>query len=82
MPSARTPARLVHVRNDLMETTLTVLLGLTLLAVVGVLATGLVGFIAGGAFNRKYANKLMRLRVIMQAIAVALLLILFLLKTA
>jgi hypothetical protein len=46
-----------------------------------VLATGLVAFIAGGEFNRKYANKLMRLRVATQAVAVLLLLILLLLRT-
>lgn len=63
-----------------METVLQVLLGLTLVAVFGVLATGIVGFIAGGEFNRKYANKLMRLRVATQAVAVALLLALLLLK--
>ncbi len=37
-----------------------------------VLATGLVGFIKGGEFNKKYGNKLMRMRVIMQGIALAL----------
>lgn len=63
-----------------METVLQVLLGLTLVAVFGVLATGIGGFIAGGEFNRKYANKLMRLRVATQAVAVALLLALLLLK--
>lgn len=64
-----------------MESVFGVLLGLTLVAVLGVLATGLVSFIAGGEFNRKYANKLMRARVATQALAVALLLILFLLRT-
>ena len=64
-----------------MESVFTILLGLALVAVVAVLATGLVAFIAGGEFNRKYANKLMRLRVATQAVAVALLLILLLLRT-
>jgi len=64
-----------------MESVFGILLGLTLVAVVGVLATGLVSFIAGGEFNRKYANKLMRARVATQALAVALLLLLFLLRT-
>lgn len=63
-----------------METVLKILLGLTLVAVFGVLVTGVVGFIAGGEFNRKYANKLMRLRVATQGVAVALLLALLLLK--
>lgn len=64
-----------------MESILRYLLGLALVAVVVVLATGLVSFIAGGEFNRKYANKLMRLRVATQAVAVLLLLILLLLRT-
>ena len=64
-----------------MESLFTVLLGLALAAVLAVLATGLVAFVAGGEFNRKYANKLMRLRVATQAVAVLLLLILLLLRT-
>ena len=64
-----------------MESMFTILLGLTLVAVVAVLGAGLVSFIAGGDFNRKYANKLMRLRVATQAVAVGLLLLLLLLRT-
>ncbi len=40
------------------------------LAVVGVLVIGLLGFMQGGEFNRKYANKIMRLRLLLQFIAV------------
>ena len=64
-----------------MESVFTVLLGLTLVAVVAVLATGLVAFIAGGEFNRKYANKLMRVRIAAQACALLTLLGLLLLRT-
>ena len=64
-----------------METVLEVLLGLALVGVVLVLATGLVSFLAGGEFNRKYANKLMRLRVATQAFAVLILLALLLLRS-
>ncbi len=63
-----------------MELTLNILLGVALVAVVLVLATGLIGFVAGGEFNRKYANKLMRLRVATQAFAVILLLALLFFK--
>jgi len=63
-----------------METLLQVLLGIALVAVFLVLATGVGSFIVGGEFNRKYANKLMRLRVATQAVAVLLLLLLLLLK--
>tara|TARA_R110000868_G_scaffold42479_8_gene143664 strand:- start:1276 stop:1488 length:213 start_codon:yes stop_codon:yes gene_type:complete len=65
-----------------MELTLNILLGVALVAVVLVLATGLVGFVAGGEFNRKYANKLMRLRVATQAFAVIILLALLFFKGA
>ncbi len=41
-------------------------------AVVVVLAIGLGGFGKGGAFNHKYANKMMRLRLLFQFIAVVL----------
>jgi hypothetical protein len=39
---------------------------------------GLAGFFHGGEFNRKYGNKLMQARVALQAIAVALLLVILL----
>ena len=64
-----------------METLLHILLGLALVGVLGVLATGLVSFIVGGEFNRKYANKLMRLRVATQGFALLILLALLLLRT-
>jgi len=48
---------------------------LAIISVVVVLAIGLAGFAAGGEFNRKYGNKLMRLRILFQAIAVALILL-------
>ena len=40
------------------------------LLVVIVLMIGLGGFAFGGEFNKKYANKLMRLRILLQAIAI------------
>lgn len=63
-----------------METILVVLLGIAIVAVVAVLFTGVIGLVIGGEFNRKYSNKLMRLRVATQAIAVTLLLALIFLK--
>ncbi len=41
-------------------------------AVVLVLTIGIGGFGRGGAFNRKYGNKMMRLRILAQFIAVVL----------
>lgn len=46
-----------------------------ILAVLVILMIGLGAFTSGGEFNRKYANKLMRYRIIAQAVAVALILI-------
>ena len=46
------------------------------LLVVIVLMIGLGGFAFGGEFNRKYANKIMCLRILLQAVAI-LLIILF-----
>lgn len=48
------------------------LLLLAMLAVVVVLMIGIGGFARGGKFNARYGNKMMRLRIILQAVAVAL----------
>ncbi|MEM8755627.1 MAG: twin transmembrane helix small protein [Pseudomonadota bacterium] len=42
--------------------------------VLAVLAVGIFSFAKGGEFNRKYSNKIMRLRIATQAIAVVLIL--------
>ena len=44
-----------------------------LLAVAVVLAFGIYALFRGGDFGRSYSNKLMRLRVVMQAVASAVL---------
>jgi len=54
------------------------LVAIALGAVLLVLAVGVVSMLRGGEFNRKYGNKLMRLRVILQGVALALLALLFL----
>ena len=52
---------------------------LLVLAAVGITAvillTGIGGFAKGGNFNRKYANKVMRARIVAQAVAIALILL-------
>jgi hypothetical protein len=58
-----------------MDDPLFVLVVLAIAAVVIVLAIGLGGFAAGGEFNRKYGNKLMRLRILFQLIAVGFILL-------
>jgi hypothetical protein len=44
--------------------------GLFALATLATLLTGVVGMGKGGAFNDKYGNKLMRMRVILQGLAI------------
>ncbi|MET0274493.1 MAG: twin transmembrane helix small protein [Phenylobacterium sp.] len=44
-----------------------------LIAVAVVLALGIYALFRGGDFGRSYSNKLMRLRVVMQALAIAVL---------
>ena len=55
-----------------METILPVLLGLAMLATLGVLFAGVISFAVSPKTNEKYATKLMTARVICQAVAVAL----------
>lgn len=45
--------------------------GITLM----ILITGIGGFARGGNFNRKYANKVMRARIVAQAVSIALILL-------
>jgi nitrogen fixation-related uncharacterized protein len=49
------------------------LIPLALAAVTIVLAVGIYSLFRGGEFGRSYSNKLMRLRVVVQAIAIAVL---------
>jgi hypothetical protein len=44
-------------------------------AVVIVLLIGIGGFARGGAFNKKYGNKMMQLRILAQFIAICLILL-------
>ena len=50
------------------------LIPIALAAVALVLFTGIFGMMRGGEFNRKYGNKLMRLRVGLQFVAVLVIL--------
>ena len=52
-----------------------IIIGAALLFVLIVLLVGIIGFAADTEFNRKYANKLMRLRVLSQAVAVILIIL-------
>jgi len=46
-----------------------------ILLVFVVLMVGLIGFMLGGNFNRKHANRIMRYRLIAQAIAIGMILL-------
>jgi hypothetical protein len=56
-----------------MSTFINICMALAMASVLGVLAVGLISMIKGGEFNKKYGNKLMRARVILQGVALALL---------
>lgn len=49
-----------------------VLMIIAMLAALGALIIGVFGMAKGGAFNKKYGNKLMRARVILQGAALGL----------
>ncbi len=54
-----------------MNGTFFILMLIAMAAVAIVLIVGIVGMIKGGEFNKKYGNKLMRWRVILQGVALA-----------
>lgn len=56
-----------------MDRLFNILIPVALAGVLVALGVGLFALFRGGEFGRSYSNKLMRLRVLMQAIAVALL---------
>ncbi len=61
---------------ELLTVLLKVLVGIALVATVVVLFAGVVSMARGGSFDARWGNKLMRLRVIVQGAAVALLAVL------
>ena len=63
-----------------MNSFLSIVIGIALVAVLAVLGVGVFAMLRGGDFNRKYGNKLMRARVAAQALAIALVFALYLLN--
>ena len=59
----------------MMDDPLFYVVAIACLAVLVILLTGIGGFAKGGDFNRKHANKIMRLRIVAQFIAVVLILL-------
>lgn len=64
----------------LLQDPLFIIVAIATLAVLVILAVGIGGFARGGEFNRKYANKIMRLRIAAQAVAVVLILLFIFLR--
>ena len=58
--------------QSLTENPLFIFVIIACFAVLLVLMVGIGGFSRGGKFNKKYSNKLMRWRIIVQAVAVIL----------
>jgi len=56
-----------------METLFRILIPAALITVAAVLAIGIYALFRGGDFGRSYSNKLMRLRVVVQAVAIVIL---------
>jgi hypothetical protein len=56
-----------------MKTLFDLLIPVTLLAVLAALGFGIYALFRGGDFGRSYSNKLMRLRVVLQFIAILVL---------
>ena len=57
------------------EDPLFILIIMSMAVVLIILMVGIGGFGKGGEFNRKYANKIMRLRILAQFLAVAIILL-------
>lgn len=63
-----------------MNTIFPLLIGIAMLAVLGILLAGVIVMARGGEANHKYGNLLMRWRVFIQFIAVLLILLYFLVR--
>ncbi|MCE6967805.1 twin transmembrane helix small protein [Cereibacter sphaeroides] len=59
----------------MLQDPLFVVIALAVGGVLVILAIGIGGFARGGDFNRKHGNRLMRWRIIAQAVAIALILL-------
>lgn len=55
-----------------MDTLINALVPISIFAVAAIVATGLYGLFKGGEFNKNWSNRLMRMRVLVQFIAVIL----------
>lgn len=63
-----------------MDAVLPIILGIAMVATLIVLFIGLIGFAGNSKMNAKHGNKLMRARVVLQGVALALFAIIMLLS--
>jgi len=59
----------------MLQDPLFILVAVSILLVLVILVIGVMTFAKGGEFNRKHGNRLMRYRIIAQAVAIVLILI-------
>ena len=59
----------------MLQDPLFILVAIAVLAVLGILLVGIGGFARGGEFNRKHANRIMRYRILAQALAIVAILV-------
>ncbi|SFO82628.1 twin transmembrane helix small protein [Tranquillimonas alkanivorans] len=59
----------------MLQDPLFIVVAIAVIVVFGILMVGIGGFAKGGEFNRKHANRLMRWRILAQALAVVLILL-------
>ncbi len=59
----------------MLQDPLFIVVAVATLAVLAILLVGIGGFAKGGDFNRKHANRIMRYRILAQAVAVVLILL-------
>ena len=59
----------------MLQDPLFIVMGFSILLVLGILMVGIGGFAKGGEFNRKHANRIMRYRIYAQFFAVGLILL-------
>lgn len=65
-----------------MTQVLDVLIVIAMVVVALFLLAGVLGMVRGGEFNRKYGNKLMQLRVVLQGVALVMIVLFALLASA
>ena len=64
----------------MLQDPLFIVMGFSILLVLGILMVGIGGFAKGGEFNRKHANRSMRYRIYAQFFAVVLILLFVLIR--